>query len=143
MAYIRVGRKMDDIETTLRQLNENTFRAEAKDPADSWREYLHSVLAEDFVLRRSRAEAENETRDDMIARIDETREPVKRTIVPPVHVWSSGTLGVVASVITLPDETGAPKAYQNVKVFVPEGADLWRCVYWQVTARPVPTADSP
>ena len=128
---------MNDAEGKLRRLNTDTFRAEAKETIDGvrWDEFLRSVLADSFVLRRSRVETEDEDRDEMIRRIDATASPQPRKLLEhTVQVWTADTLGVVKSVVTLPGETG-DDLYQNIKVFV-EKADVWNCVYWQVTARP-------
>jgi hypothetical protein len=52
-------------------------------------------------------------------------------------VWSSGSLGVVASTVTLPVE-GETKAFANVKVFARDDDARWRCLLWQVSPRPLP-----
>jgi hypothetical protein len=126
----------------LEELNNNTFRAEAKESIGerSWREYLELVLADDFVLRRSAAEKPDEDRVKMLESIDRTENPQKRSIVPgSVRVWSSQEVGVVASTVTLLINEDM-KAFGNVKVFMREPADRWRCVYWQVSAKPLPGA---
>jgi hypothetical protein len=133
---VRRGALVDEVETTLRRLNEATFQAEARQAIDGvpWDEFLRSVLAEGFVLRRSRIDAEDENSDDMIRRISSGQSVQRRLLEETVRVWASDSLGAVKSVITLPSETGED-AYQNIKVFARTAAG-WRCAYWQVTARP-------
>jgi hypothetical protein len=128
-------------ESELKRLNEETFRAEAKQPirGTTWREYLTELLDETFVLRRSRSDRENEDKAAMLHAIDQTEDPPERTLLPDtVRVWISETVGVVASTVTLPVE-GETKAFANVKVFTRPAAGTWRCVYWQVSPRPMPS----
>ena len=129
-------------EAELEKLNDNTFLAEAKESIGerSWREYLKFVLADDFVLRRSAAEKPDEDRAEMLESIDRTQNPPKRSVVPgSVRVWGSQEVGVVTSTVTLLLQ-GETKAFGNVKVFTPGTADRWRCVYWQVSAKPLAAA---
>jgi hypothetical protein len=126
-------------EAELEELNHNTFLAEAKGSIGerSWREYLDAVLADDFVLRRSAAEKPDEDRAEMLKSIDRTENPPRRSIVPgSSRVWSSQEIGVVACTVTLPNQ-GETKAFGNVKIFTRGPADRWRCVYWQVSAKPL------
>jgi hypothetical protein len=119
----------------LRRLNEQMFQAEARDPVagQSWDAFLRAVLAKDFVLRRSLARAQDETRDEMIDRV-RRGQPMTRTLIQDtVRIWSSATVGVVASIVTLPNKAGRRRAFQNVRVFVAGRPGAWRCVYWQVT----------
>jgi hypothetical protein len=132
-------------EADLEDLNANTFRAESKEPIGekSWRAYLEHVLADDFVLRRSAAEKPDEDRASLLDSIENTKSPPKRSIIPgSVRVWSSQEVGVVASTVTMPLQ-GETKAFENVKVFTREPPDRWRCVYWQVSAKPLPAAVAP
>lgn len=126
---------MSDSEAALKRLNEQMFEAEAHESVAgrSWDAFLREVLADDFVLRRSLARAHDETREEMIGRVSQS-PPTPRTLLPDtVRVWGSPTMGVVASVVTLPGKGGRRKAFRNVKVFVAEREDAWQCVYWQVT----------
>jgi aryl-alcohol dehydrogenase-like predicted oxidoreductase len=103
----------------LERLNEGTFRAEARLAVggQAWSDYLDDVLDETFVLRRSRADREDEDKAAMLAAVAAAESPPERTLVPgSVRAWSDGSLGVVASVVTLPVE-GETKAFANVKVF--------------------------
>jgi hypothetical protein len=132
---------VDDPE--LEELNDNTFRAEAKESIGerSWRTYLEQVLADDFMLRRSAAEKADEDRTKMLDTIDKADNPPKRSIVPgSVRVWSSQEVGVVVSTVTMPIK-GETKAFENVKVFTREPPDRWRCVYWQVSPKPLRAAE--
>jgi hypothetical protein len=132
---------VDDPE--LEELNDNTFRAEAKESIGerSWRTYLEQVLADDFMLRRSAAEKADEDRTKMLDTIDKADNPPKRSIVPGnVRVWSSQEVGVVVSTVTMPIK-GETKAFENVKVFTREPPDRWRCVYWQVSPKPLRAAE--
>lgn len=133
---------MDDPAAKLHALNDNTFMAEAKRDIEGtpWDQYLQTVLTDDFRLRRSRADVEEETRAVMITRIAGTSRPVERELVPgSVRVWASAGVGVIVSVVTLPDEAGNRQAFQNIKVCTRNTEGEWRCTYWQVTARPLPT----
>lgn len=127
-------------ESELKRLNEETFLAEAKRSIGSrtWREYLENVLDDTFVLRRSRPDREDEDKDAMLAAVERVEQPPKRKLLPgTVRVWASETLGVVASTVTLPVE-GQTSAFANVKVFVRSDGRGWRCIYWQVSSRPLP-----
>jgi hypothetical protein len=127
-------------EAMLKRLNEDTFRAESKCRIDGqeWDEFLRATLTDEFVLRRSPSDVEDETREEMIRRIHDGKRGVERTILPSsVRVWATDKLSIAASIVTLEDETDTTKAFQNVKVFV-ESNGRWRCAYWQVTPRPVP-----
>ena len=126
----------------LAGLNEETFRAEAKKSigAKTWREYFEEVLDEAFVLRRSRDDREDEDKAAMLRAVDQVERPPERSVLPDtVRVWESETLGVVASTVTLPVE-GETKAFANVKVFTRPQGGAWRCVYWQVSPKPLPSA---
>ena len=129
-------------ENELARLNEETFRAEAKEPigAKTWREYLEEVLDEAFVLRRSKADREDEDKAAMLRAVDRVERPSERSVMPnTVRVWESDTLGVVASTVTLPVE-GETQAFANVNVFMRSHGGAWRCVYWQVSPKPLPSA---
>jgi hypothetical protein len=131
-----------DDESELRRLNEDTFRAEAKQPIGpkAWSVYLEEVLDEAFVLRRSRPDREDEGKAAMLHAIDQVAQPPERSLLPDsVRVWASETVGVVASTVTLPVE-GETKAFANVKVFARSNSGAWRCAYWQVSPRPLPSA---
>lgn len=132
------GRGMNAI-SELRRLNDQTFRAEAKHEIEglSWEAFLRSVLADDFALRRSSTDAQDETREQMLARIRDTDRPVERTVLEKsVQVWASDALAAVKCVVTIPAETGGAQLFQNIKVFRANPPGNWLCVYWQVTARP-------
>jgi hypothetical protein len=131
---------VEDPAGKLRALNEDTFKAEAKHEVGgmAWDRYLQLVLTDDFRLRRSRADVPDETRAAMIDRIARASRPVDREIVPgSVEVWHAAGLGVIVSVVIVPDEAGNPQAYQNIKVCTATADAGWRCTYWQVTARPL------
>jgi hypothetical protein len=131
-----------DDEFELRRLNEETFRAEAKQSigGKTWREYLDGLLDESFVLRRSRADRDNEDKAAMLRAVDQDQHPAERSVLPDtVRVWASETLGVVVSTVTLPVE-GETKAFANVKVFARAADGTWRCIYWQVSPTPLPAA---
>jgi hypothetical protein len=134
------GADVDEVEEALRSLNQRTFDAEAHEPEDGWRDCLEEVLAEGFVLRRSKPELPNQTKREMIDRIaGPDYKATRRQLVPDsVTVWTSGALGVVASVVTLPDDSGGVLAFQNVKVFTSPSPGTWTCVYWQVSPMPAP-----
>jgi hypothetical protein len=134
---------VDDNAAVLQRLNQETFQAEAKHvPGKDWVEVLSSTLASDFTLRRAKADVQDESRETLIARIEETDNPVDRSVLEDtVRVWCSGQLGIVSCVVTLPGDAG-PQAYQNVKVFGQDSEGNWRCSYWQVTARPMPESDN-
>ena len=124
----------------LQRFNDETFQAEAKHEVGgmTWDAYLRKMLTKDFVLRRSRTDVRDETREEMITRIRETNHPVERMVLPEsVQVWASDTLGVVKCIVTIPRETGGIDAFQNVKVFKARASGDWNCVYWQVSARPI------
>jgi hypothetical protein len=77
----------------------------------------------------------------MLDTIDKADNPPKRSIVPGnVRVWSSQEVGVVVSTVTMPIK-GETKAFENVKVFTREPPDRWRCVYWQVSPKPLRAAE--
>lgn len=131
---------MSDERAELESLNNGTFRAEAQLAvgAQTWQDYFEDVLHKTFVLRRSRADRPDEDRTAMIAAVAAAKAPVERTLVADsVRVWSSGSLGVVASTVTLPVE-GETRAFANVKVFARGDDGRWRCVLWQVSPRPLP-----
>jgi quercetin dioxygenase-like cupin family protein len=128
---------MDQAEQALRRLNQQTFDAEAREPGDGWRAFLEDVLAEDFVLRRARPGLPTESRRDMIERIASSgfKPPRRRVLPESVRVSTSGSVGVVESIVTLPDASGGEQAFQNVKVFSSSDG-RWRCTYWQVSGLP-------
>ena len=132
-----------DDRSELKLLNEEAFRAEARQPiaGKTWREYLDELLDETFVLRRSRADRENEDKAAMLRAIDQVERPPERTLLrDSVRVWSSDTLGVVSSTVTLPAD-GETKAFANVQVFTRSEGGGWRCVHWQVSPCPLPPAE--
>jgi quercetin dioxygenase-like cupin family protein len=126
----------------LDELNRQTFDAEAREPSDGWKQFLEQVLADDFVLRRSRADLPNESKPQMLERIASADyRVVRREILPKsVKVWVSDAVGVVVSTVRLHDASVNLEAYQNVKVFQPGPGSLWRCHYWQVSAMPPPAS---
>jgi hypothetical protein len=131
---------VSDERAELENLNEVTFRAEARLPVgtQTWEDYLEDVLDETFVLRRSSADRPDEDKAAMIAAVAGAESPPVRTLVPDsVRLWSSGSLGVVASTVTLPVE-GETKAFANVKIFARGSDGSWRCVLWQASPRPLP-----
>jgi hypothetical protein len=131
---------MDAAVGEITQLNERTFEAEEREPADAWQAFLSRVLADDFVLRRSRPEVSNETKEQMIERIEAPDYRIVNRKVYDVRVWTSESLGVVSSVVELPDKSGEIQTYQNVKVFRSSRAGEWLCVYWQVSGMPRPVS---
>lgn len=122
--------------TDLRKLNQDTFDAEDKKKIgdDDWDKFLSKVLADEFIIRRSKPEIPNQTREEMIAVIDK-RSPAKRN-VSEVVAWCNETLGVVTCSVTM-DVEGKPRRYQNIKVFKKQLQGNWQCLYWQVTEAPI------
>jgi hypothetical protein len=121
----------------LRELNRDTFLAEEKRNISdkSWREFLEQSLADDFMIRRARADLPNQTRQQMLDWI-EAASIVERTIRDDETVtWCTDTLGAVVCPIEMVKD-GAVHRYQNVKLFRKHPGTFWQCVYWQVTESP-------
>ena len=128
-----------DAGAELREVNRLTFLAEERREIGgrSWRDYLERYLAEDFVIRRARADLPGQDRQQMLDWIEQA-SPVERSVSDDETVtWSDGGLGVVACPVELVRD-GARHRYQNVKVFRKHPQGHWQCVYWQVTESPVP-----
>jgi hypothetical protein len=131
--------------TELERLNRDTFRAEAKEQIGQkqWDQFLRSVLADDFAIRRSDKTIPNQDRETMIAWIAERPVAERRLLEDEVVSWcDDGTLGVVTCPVTMVRE-GTVHRYQNVKVFRKEAQQQqghWQCVYWQVTEAPATAA---
>ena len=122
----------------LRELNRNTFLAEERRNIgeNSWREFLEQRLAEDFMIRRARADLPNQNRQQMLGWIEQA-SVVERTIRDDEAVaWCTDNLGVVACPVEMVRD-GAVHRYQNVKVFRKHPSRSWQCVYWQVTESPM------
>ena len=125
----------------LKKLNADTFRAEAREEIDigdgrkeGWEPFLRGVLLRsDFRIIRARGVEQNI--DEMINEI-KTGTPYRRVPVGDPEGYVYGDLGVVISVIMLPDNPDTRRdRFQNVKVFIRQTND-WKCVYWQVTKIP-------
>jgi hypothetical protein len=122
----------------LRELNRNTFLAEERRNIGekSWREFLGQSLAEDFTIRRARADLPNQNRQQMLGWVEQA-STVERTIRDDETVaWCADNLGVVACPVEMVRD-GRVHRYQNVKVFRKHPGASWQCVYWQVTESPM------
>jgi hypothetical protein len=132
---------MSDAREQLLELNRNTFRAEEQQPIgeQTWKEFLTSALADEFVIRRAKIERPNQNKAQMIRWIEDHppgATPRPRTLDEEgIRVFCSDTQGVVITLLTMP----APaERYQNIKVFQKGTDGNWQCVYWQVTQMPEP-----
>ena len=126
-----------DEQTDPQTLNEKTFMAEAKNPIGnkSWDQFLDEVLAEEFIIRRSNPAIANQSKKEMIDWI--AARPTPKRTPGALQFWNGDSLSVVTGDVSMDDENGKARRYQNIKVFKrgPEGN--WKCVYWQVTEMPV------
>jgi hypothetical protein len=128
----------NDTRAELRKLNRLTFIAEERREVEGrgWREFLERCLAEDFVIRRARADLPNQNRQQMLDWIEQA-SPVERSVKEDEAVaWTSGELGAVACPVELVRDGGRHR-YQNVKIFRKSPQGHWECVYWQVTEAPM------
>jgi hypothetical protein len=123
----------------IERLNALMFEAEAHYDCEGmrWDEFLGSVLADDFALRRS---AESKPLEGRESFLEATRhaEPMERTVLPgSVRVWESDGVAAVSCVVELESRS---EQFTNIRVFTAGGRHGWVCNWWQVTAA---QADSP
>jgi hypothetical protein len=116
----------------LLQLNRETFVAEARKniKAQRWDQYLWSILADDFRLKRANPDFLPQDKRQMIAHIQYDQNPVRREIVGEPKVFLDDAFGVVTSLVRL---SGHDLLFHNLKVFSLHPQRGWQCVYWQVS----------
>jgi hypothetical protein len=127
----------DNDEKELRQLNEDTFIAEARKAilGEDWDKFLWRVLADDFRIKRANPDFLPQDKHRMIAHIRYDDNPLQRK-PSAVKVCLDGPYGVVTCVVTLGDE--GKDQYHNLKVFARHASGKWQCVYWRVTKLTLP-----
>lgn len=130
---------MHDDCDVLKRLNQDTFDAEAKKAIgnDRWDEFLRNVLADEFIIRRSNPAIPDQTREQMIDWIGQRPVAERALLVSEVAGWCNETLGAVTCPVTMHDNAGKFRRYQNIKIFKRQPQGHWQCLYWQVTEAPV------
>lgn len=115
----------------LLKLNEDTFKAEAKERIDDedWDQFLWRVLSDDFQIRRSNLAILPQDKNRMISHIRYDANPAKRNVSEP-KLFEEGNYAVVTSVVTL---EGQSERFHNIKVFTQQASGDWQCVYWRVS----------
>jgi hypothetical protein len=113
----------------LVELNENTFKAEAKEKIgdEDWDKFLWRVLADDFRIRRANPAILPQDKHKMIVHIRYDKS-AKRNF-SDVKVFEDGDFGLVTSIVTL---EGQDDRFHNIKVFTRQNSGDWQCVYWRV-----------
>lgn len=130
---------MNTTEEELKNLNQQTFDAEAKpeEPIDGkeWKEFLQDTLAVNFSIRRVNGAVQNKL--EMIEFVEDSKRNRRTVVEGTVKIFckfedrdlNEQSFGVVTSVVIL---DGSEKKYHNIKTFVRRLPGPWRCVYWQV-----------